>query len=167
MHPIRDIDVLLLLALALAAKRRPAELGEIVAAIEIVHGVIPADVQLVDAFSRLVGHGLICAQDGGFALTAQAQKIMAKPPRTADTARRIAGIKEQLASYDATGEQASIELSAKDVCAAILAHRDATQRASKNAGKNLLAPKPQTTVGDPPRPGQRRRKPLPARRRKE
>lgn len=167
MHPIRDIDVLLLLALALSSKRRPAELVEIVAATEIVQGVIPADVQLVEAFSRLAKHGLIRTQDGGFTLTAEAQKVMANPSRTADTARRIAGIKEKLASYDAKGEDAPIQLTVKEVCVAILAHRDSVKKAGKNAGKNLLAPKPPTTAGDKPRPGQRQRKPHPARRRKD
>lgn len=163
MHPIRDIDVFLLLALALASKRRPAELGEIVAATEIVQGVIPADVRLVEAFSHLASHGLIRAQDGGFTLTAEAQNVMANPSRTADTTKRIAGIKEKLVAYEAKGEHAPIQLTVKEVCAAILAHR----ASAKRPGNNLLAPKPQATAGDKPRPGQRQRKPLPARRRKD
>lgn len=167
MHPIHDIDVVLLLALALASKRRPAELVEIVAATEIVHGTIPADVRLVEAFCRLAKNGLIRAQDGGFTLTQQAQKVMANPSRTADTTRRIAGIKANLASYGATGEHAPMPITAKEVCAAILAHRDSVRRAGKSTGSNLLAPRPPATDGDKPRPGQRQRKPLPARRRKD
>ena len=163
MHPIRDIDVFLLLALALSSKRRPAELVEIVAATEIVQGIIPADAQLVEAFSRLARHGLIRAQDGGFTLTAEAHTVMANPSRTADVTRRIAGIKEKLASCNAKDECAPIELTAKEVCAAILAHR----ASAKSAGKGLLAPKPQAAEGGKPRPGQRQRKPLPARRRKD
>lgn len=163
MPTIHDIDVLLLLALALASKRRPAELAEIVAATEIVQGVIPADVRLVEAFSRLARNGLICAQDGGFTLTAEAQQVMANPSRTIDTPKRIARIKEKLASYEANGEHAPIQLTTKEVCVAILAHR----ALAKRAGNNLLAPKPQATAGDKPRPGQRQRKPLPARRRKD
>ncbi|WP_153109006.1 hypothetical protein [Propionivibrio limicola] len=163
MQPIHDVDVLLLLALALSSKRRPAELVEIVAATEIVQGVIPADVRLVEAFSRLARHGLIRAQDGGFTLTAEAQNVLANPSRSADTTKRIAGIKEKLAAYNAQGEHAPIQLTTKEVCVAILAHR----ASANSAAKNLLAPKPQTSASDKPRPGQRQRKPLPARRRKD
>ena len=94
MHPIHDVDVLLLLALALSSKRRPAELVEIVAAADVIQGVIPSELRLVDAFSRLATHGLICEQDGGFTLTPQAQKVMAGSGREADTEKRIARIKE-------------------------------------------------------------------------
>ena len=73
MQPIHDTDVLLLLSLALSSKRRPAELIEIVAAAEIVQGVIPANVRLIESFSRLSQCGLICAQGSGFTLTAEAQ----------------------------------------------------------------------------------------------
>ena len=79
MQPIHDTDVLLLLSLAFSSKRRPAELIEIVAAAEIVQGVIPANVRLIESFSRLSQCGLICAQGDGFTLTAEAQKVMANP----------------------------------------------------------------------------------------
>ena len=59
MQPIHDTDVLLLLSLAFSSKRRPAELIEIVAAAEIVQGVIPANVRLIESFSRLSQCGLI------------------------------------------------------------------------------------------------------------
>ena len=163
MHPIHDIDVLLLLSLALSSKRRPAELIEIVAAAEIVQGVIPANVRLIESFSRLSQCGLICAQGSGFTLTAEAQKVMANPSRTADTARRIAGIQEKLAAYEAeAGVHAPILLSAKEVSVAILAHRASTKR----GGTTLLAPKPTAESGKA-RPGQRRRKPLAANRAKD
>ena len=38
MHPIHDVDALLLLAIGLASKRRPAEPLEIVAAIDLIQG---------------------------------------------------------------------------------------------------------------------------------
>lgn len=163
MHPIHDVDVLLLLALALSSKRRPAELVEIVAAADVIQGVIPSELRLVDAFSRLAAHGLICEQDGGFTLTPEAQKIMAGSSRKADTEKRIASIKEKLAAYESTGECPPIQLTAKQVCTAILAHRDS----SKITGKNLLVPKPKAAESNTTRPGQRQRKPLPARRRKD
>ena len=162
MRPIHDIDILLLLALALSSKRRPAELVEIIAAAEIVQGGIPANIRLIQAFSRLATQGLICTQDGGYTLTAEAQKVMANPSRTADTTKRIANIKERLASYDTTGEYAPIQLTAKEVSVAILEHR----ASAKSAGKTQLMPKPQAG-NDKTRPGQRQRKPLPPRRHKD
>jgi len=161
MRPIHDIDVLLLLALALSSKRRPAQLFEIVAAAEIVQSVIPANVQLIESFSRLSKCGLIRALDDGFTLTAEAQKIMANPSGTSNTSRRIASIKENLALYEATSEHAPILLSAKEVSAAILGHR----ASSKSARNTLLAPKP-SAESKKARPGQRQRKPLPANRHK-
>lgn len=156
MRPLHDIDVFLLLALALASKRRPAQLGEMVAAAEVVMGAIPADGQWVDGFSRLSQWGLICALDDGYTLTAQAHEIMANPSRTADTSRRIARIKEKLAHYEAPLEHTPIRLSAREVCTAVLEHR----AASKRAGNTLLAPKP-SAESNKARPGQRQRKPLP------
>ena len=163
MQPIHDIDVLLLLALALSSKRRPAELVEIVAAIEIIHGAVPAGEPMADAFSRLARAGLIRAEDGGFTLTAEALAVMANCSRSADTTKRMASIKEKLASYEAVGEHAPIVLTTKELCIAVLAHRDGVRR----AGKSLLVEKPKTSEGARQRPGQRQRKPLPARRRKD
>lgn len=163
MTPIRDIDVLLLLALALSSKRRPADLVEIVAAIEIVHGAVPDGVSLAEAFSRLAREGLIRAEGEGYTLTREAQDVMVIPSRTSDTAKRIAGIKEKLAAWEATAQHAPIELTTKELCIAVLAHRDAVKR----AGKSLLAPKPAAAESAKTRPGQRQRKPLPARRRKD
>lgn len=161
MHPVHDSDVVLLLALALSAKRRPAQLVEIVAAAEVVDSVIPANLQLIESFARLARHGLIGSQEGGFSLTPAAQNVMATASRTGNTARRIASIKEKLAAYEAVTENAPILLLAKDVSAAILAHR----ASSKRPGNTLLAPKPAAERGKA-RPGQGQRKPLPAHRHK-
>lgn len=163
MQPIHDIDVVLLLALALASKRRPAELVEVVAAVEIVQGSMPPGVPMAEAFARLARHGLIRAEASGMTLTAEAQALMANPSRSADLSRRIANIKEKLAAYAAIGEHAPIELTTKELCIAVLAHRES----AKLAGKNAIASKPLAAEGDKPRPGQRQRKPLPARRRKD
>ena len=53
MYPIHDHDPLVLLATALAAKRRPAELLEIMAAIDLIQGNIPNEAKLSEAFARL------------------------------------------------------------------------------------------------------------------
>lgn len=163
MHPIHDVDALLLLATALSSKRRPAELVEIMAAADLIQGTIPTESKLVEAFARLSAHGLIDAQEGSFTLTAEAQKIITDLPKKAETAERLFGIKENLASYFSRGDQAPIELTEEQISVAIRAHR----AAGKAAVKNLLMPKPKAAEGANKRPGQRQRKPLPARRRKD
>ncbi len=163
MPPLQDVDALLLLSLAVSSKRRPAELVEIIAAIDLIQGVVPSDLRLVEAFSRLAERGLICARDGGFMLTPDAQKIMTGQSRKAEPAQRMQSIKDKFAGYVSTSEHPPIVLTVKEVCTAILAYRDS----AKNASKNLLAPKPNAAKDDSPRPGQRQRKPLAARRRKD
>ena len=162
MHPIHDVDALLLLATALASKRRPADLVEIIAAADLIHGFIPFEAKLREAFSRLAAHGLIGAADDRFALTPDAQKIMAGQPKKADTTERIFWIKEKLSAYQPKGEHASIRLTAEQLIAAMAAHR----ASGKGAGRNLLMPKPKAAERDSQRPGQWRKKPATARRRK-
>jgi hypothetical protein len=163
MHPIHDVDALLLLALALSSKRRPAELVEVMAATDLIQTSIPPEAKLVDAFSRLASHGLVVEAAGGFLLTDEAQKIMGTLSRKKlETDERIFNVKEKLASYHAKGEHPAIVLSVEQIGAAILAHRTA----AKAPGKNLLVPKPKPE-GDVQRPGQRQRKPLPAARRRK
>lgn len=159
MHPIHDLDVVLLMATTLAAKRRPAELVELIAATDLLTGAIPSETKLAEAFHRLSSCGLICALDSAYTLTPAAQKIMTGLGRKADTQERIFNIKEKLGAFDPQGEFAAITLSAEQLKAAILAHRTA----AKAPGKNLLLPKPADTDA---KPGQRQRKPLPSRRRK-
>jgi hypothetical protein len=164
---LQDVDALLLLALAISSKRRPAELEEIMAATDLIQGVVPADVRLVDSFARLADHGLICAEGNGFLLTPAAQKIMAGQSRKAEAAQRLQSIKDRFAAYEPAGEPIAerqpIRLTVKQVCTAILAYRESV----KSTAKNLLPPKPKEAEGDNSRPGQHRRKPLPARRRKD
>ena len=166
MHPIHDVDAILLLATALSSKRRPAELVEIIAATELIQGAqgtIPSETKISDAFGRLSRCGLLCATDGGFALTADAQAIMAAQRRKAETAELLFGIKAAMAAYEVKAEHPPIVLAAGQLAAAI-----ATQRsAGEGAGKNLLVPKPKSADADKQRPGQRHRKPMPARRRKD
>ncbi len=165
MQAIHDVDALLLLAMSLAAKRRSAELIEIIAAIDLIHGaqgIIPSESRLNEAFQRLSANGMICAVEDRFTLTPAAQLIMTGIPRKADTAARIQSLKDRFLASAPEGEHATLLLTNKQICAAILLHR----AAGKSSVKNLLIPKPQTAGGDI-KPGQRQRKPLPAKRRKD
>jgi hypothetical protein len=161
MHPVHDVDALLLLATALSSKRRPAELAEIMAAADLIQGAIPAELKLVEAFARLGRNGLISAVEGGIALTPAALAMVADlPKKMVEADERIFTIKAKLAAYQPEGEQAAVELVAWQFSAAIHAYRTAGQ----GAGKNLLVPKPKPEEAKP-RPGQRQRKPAPPRRR--
>ncbi|MCX7164331.1 MAG: hypothetical protein WCI19_04935 [Betaproteobacteria bacterium] len=154
MHLIRDVDALLLLAMALASKRRPAQLAEVMAAADLIHGSIPLDVDLAEAFLRLSSHGLISNDDGGFRLTPDALEIMAGLPRKkSEAAERLSAVKEKLAGHAPKGAAATITLSTEQLTAAILAHRSFL----KGPGRNMLVPKPKTAVAGKPRPGQWRK----------
>jgi len=162
MHPIHDVDAILLLATALSSKRRPAELVEIMAAVELINEAIPSETKLVDAFARLSTHALIGEEGGGFTLTPEAQQIMKGLSRKADKAERIFSIREKLTAYNAAAELAPVVLTVEQLKTAIETHKASGQ----GAGKNLLVPKPKPVDTDKHRPGQRQRKPLPAGRRK-
>ena len=162
MHPIHDVDTLLLLATALASKRRPAEALEIVAAIDLIQGNVPAEQKLSEAFARLGTHGLLVESGGGYALTADAQKMIEALPRKAEPAERLFSLRDELSTYNSRGDQPSIAIAPELLRAAIVAHR----AAAASPAKNLLVPKPKPEDGSLQRPGQRQRKPPPARRRK-
>ena len=110
MHPVHDVDALLLLATALSSKRRPAELAEIMAAADLIQGAIPAEQKLVEAFARLGRNGLISAGEGGIALTPPALAMVADlPKKMVEADERIFTIKAKLAAYQPEGEQAPVE----------------------------------------------------------
>ena len=155
MHPIPDVDVLLLLATALASKRRPAELAEIMAAADLLHGSIPLDVDLAAAFLRLSTHGLIGEAAGRFVLMPDALKLMAAVPRKkkTETAERLLAIRQELVGYRPKDEGTAIRLATEQVSAAILAHRTFL----KSPGRNMLVPKPKAAMDKAGRPGQWRR----------
>lgn len=155
MHPIHDVDVLLLLATALASKRRPAQLAEIIAATDLLHGSIPLDVELAAGFLRLSTGGLLAEEADGLRLTPAALQIMDSLPRKrkAETADRLLAIREQLAGYNAGGGAAAIAPTTEQLTAAILAHRTFL----KGPGRNMLLPKPQAAADKAKRPGQWRR----------
>ena len=161
MYPIHDTEVLLLLAMTLSSKRRPAELVEIMAAVDLLHGSIPSELKLIEAFHRLSTHGLISEAAGRFTLTPDAQKIMAdQSGKKVAAEERVFGIKENLAVYDSNGEHAPVLVTTEQLGAAILAHRTS----AKGSGRNLLAPKPKAAEGNGRRAGQWR-KPAAGRRR--
>ncbi len=181
MRSIYDVDVLLLLATMLAAKRRPADLTGIVAAAELAQGLqgtLPGAAKLRAAFSRLATNGLVCTAGDGFALTAAAEEIVAGASRKATHAERLAGIREKLADYTPADGHADIAVADEAWNAAIAEHR----ASAAGAGKNLLVPKPKSDDDERKRPGKgparfpgkgpaknpgsRPRKPLPARRNK-
>lgn len=164
MYPVHDVDAILLLAMSLAAKRRPAELVEIIAAADLTQGAIPPETKLSDSFYRLSEYGLLCEQDGGYALTPDAQQILSGHARKAKSQERIFDIKENLADYHLNGEHAIILLTVEKIAAAVLAH----QAAKTSSGKNLLIPKPKPVEEPYRHPGQRKPfKSFATRRRKE
>jgi hypothetical protein len=140
MYPIHEFDALLMLATALAGKRRAAPLSEIMAAADLLQ-CIPRDSPLTEAFNRLARFGLIREAEGVFALTADGEKIVAGSPAKADTEQRLAAINENLLAYKLTGEHpgehAPIVITSTQYKAAIAAHR----ASGKGAGKNLAMPK--------------------------
>lgn len=155
MHPIHDVDVLLLMATALAAKRRPAELAEIMAAADLLHGSIPLDVDMAAAFLRLSQHGLLVEAAGGFTLTPAALTLMGgvRHRKKAETPERLLAIRQELAGYAPKAEGTAIQLATEQVSAAILAHRTFL----KGPGRNMLVPKPKAAVDKAKRPGPWRR----------
>ncbi len=162
MYPIHDVDALLLLAVAMSSKRRPAELVEVMAAIDLIHRNIPAEAKLAEAICRLATHGLICAPAGGLALTPAAQQMIEGQQRKLTHEERLFGIKDLLSQHHVKGECPPVEIPAEDLRAAMVAHR----AAAAIPAKNLLMPKPKA-VEPTTRPGQRQRKPLPARKRRD
>lgn len=157
MHPVHDVDALLLLAIALASKRRPAEPVDIVAAIDVLRGEVPDATELSEAFFRLAAHGLIVEMEGCFALTPDAQKLIAALPRKAASAEQMAAVRSRLSACMPQAENACVAVTPEQLRAAILAHR----AGEESAARSLLRRKPQPE-GDKKRPGQRQRKPLPA-----
>lgn len=164
MHPVHNVDAILLLALSHGAKRRPAELVEIIAAIDLTLEARPSASKLSESFSRLSEHGLICAQDGGYALTPDALPLLSGPKK-ADAQERIRAIKENLAAYRVKGEHELVAVGEKPIAEAILAHQASRRSAGK---KNMLMPKPKPVEVPGKRPGQSKPyQPFSARRRKD
>ena len=162
MQRVTDIDAVLLLAVARASKRRPAELSDLVAAAELVAGDMPDPGKLAEAAARLSTHGLLVAAEGGLALSAEAQQVLVGEPAKAEPAARIFWVRDQLSGLQVTAGHAAIELTARQIDDAIKVHRTAAAASSKN----LLAPRPKPPEDNGRGPGFRQRKPMPARRRR-
>jgi hypothetical protein len=136
MVPIHEYDALLMLATALAGKRRAAQLSEIMAAADLLQ-CIPRDSSFTEAFNRLSRCGLIREAEGRILLTADGEKIVAGLPAKADTKQRLAVINDNLYAYKLTGEHVPIVVTSTQFKTAIAAHR----ASGKGAGKNLAMPK--------------------------
>ena len=160
MYPVHDVDAILLLSLALAAKRRPAELVEIIAATDLAQGAIPSETKLSDAFARLSAYGLIIEIAGSYTLSADAQQMMESQRKKDDNEKRIYRLKEHLADYHLNGEHTTVMVSEAQLLAAIEAHK----KEKLTATRSMLMPKPKP-VEDKKRPGQY--KPFSARKRKD
>lgn len=165
MHPIDDVDALLLLAAALAGKRRPATVDELVAAYELIAGKLPYATGFSAALARLSTHGLLlqsASPDAGFALGEAARDMLVGDSPKADLEARLLVVKQKLAAYAGKAKHPAATLDEAQVKAAIEEYR-ATLKA---AAPSLLTPKPRPSEA-PPRPGARQRKPLPARGRRQ
>lgn len=137
MYPVHDVDAILLLSLSVAAKRRPADLLEIITATDLAQGAIPSEFKLSDAFARLSAYGLIVETDGGYTLSADAQQMMASQRKNDDTAKKMYRLKEHLADYHLNGEHMTILVHPDLLLAAIQAYRNA-----KTPGRSWLMDKP-------------------------
>lgn len=162
MHPIHDHDPLFLLAVGLAAKRRPAELVEIVAAIDFLQIKVPLEQRFVDSLARLGVVGLLVGDAAGVALTPAGMALFQALPKQEDGEARVYAAKQALVDYVPGAEQAPVVVELAAVSEAIAAHR----AAAASRAKNLLVPKPKAAETSKARPGQRQRKPMPARRKR-
>jgi hypothetical protein len=138
MRLLPDVDAVILIATALASKRRPATLASIVAAADLIQGFVPYPEKLGEAMRRLSTAGLICAVEDGFTLMPPAERIMAALPKKAETEERLAAVCGSLAAYAPKGECTPIVLSGERLGVAIRTHKTAKRR----SGENLLLPKP-------------------------
>ena len=137
MYPVHDVDAILLLSLSVASKRRPAELPEIITAIDLAQGTIPSANKLSDAFARLSAYGLIVEIDGSYTLSADAQQMMASQRKNDDFAKKMYRLKEHLADYHLKGENTTILVHPDLLLAAI-----ETCQKTKTAGRSWLIDKP-------------------------
>lgn len=154
MHPIHDHDSLLLLATAIASKRRPAQPVEIIAAIDFMQCSTPGENKLVETIGRLAEAGLLLERDGGLVLTPAAEQMVETLSVKEAYPERLFSLRQRLADYTPVAAPSIVQEGAV-WHTAILEHR----AAGKTAAKNLLMPKPEPEAAKP-RPGQRQRKPM-------
>lgn len=123
MHPIHDADALLLLAITLASKRKPAAIDEIAIALGTLQPRLPAETKLLDAFERLSSHGLVAASEAGYALSIEGEKQMQGVSARGETAERAEQLKERLAACNAKAKHPASKPDAGALSAAIAAWR--------------------------------------------
>ena len=123
MQQIHDADVLLLQAITLASKRKPATIDEIVVAVAMIQPHLPTEAKLLESFARLSGHGLILAQGEGYTLSTEAQYIMAGISPKSDANERVYRIKEKLAAHPSAGDETPVQPLPLDLSKAIIAWR--------------------------------------------
>lgn len=138
MPPVHDIDAVILLATALAAKRRPAALTDIVAGASLLQGFVIYPDKLGDALARLSQQELISADAEGFSLTSAARQIIAGLPGKGDKDEHLAIIHRELANHPPRRGSPLINLPMDQLAAAVLAYKVS----AKVPGRNLLMPKP-------------------------
>lgn len=126
MHPVHDVDAILLLSLSVAAKRRPADLIEIATAIALAQGAIPAAPLMSESFARLSVCGLVIFMDGGLALSADAQAMMVSLRRNDGIEKKRSRILELLAKYPCKDEHDCIQVEEAQLVAAVKASREAS-----------------------------------------
>ncbi|MGA7594050.1 MAG: hypothetical protein WCA64_02535 [Gallionella sp.] len=160
MYPVHDVDAILLLSLSVASKRRPANLTEIITAIDLSQDSIPSGNKLSDAFARLSAYGLVVEAEGGYTLSADAQQMMASQRKKDDTAKKMHRLREHLADYRLNGEHTTIQVHPDQLLAALQAYRKA-----RGSGRSWLVDKPKP-AWIPTKALARAGKPFPIRRRK-
>lgn len=160
MPPFEDLDALMLLAMMLAAKRRPAALNEVIAALDLLEGGLPPQVQIGKSFARLSEAGLLQEQEGGFALNAAAESLLTGLKKKSDTMARIKVLRERLANHTQEVPATPIALTPKALGDAVLAFRTA----EKSSKHTLLAERPRPAETDKRKPAPRSGKPPTAKR---
>jgi len=156
MHPVHDADVLLMLCITQAAKRRPAPLEEIITAGFMLQTLLPAEPKIVDAFARLGTAGLVEAHGDGYTLSKAAQALMAKIPAKAQRTERAALTKESLQAYEAPEPALpAIDIPVDLMFETIAATRKANPRLAPDPLEGKKPPR-NYKAKTPYRPGQRR-----------
>ncbi len=132
MRSDHDFDAPFLLALSLAAKRRPATLLEIVSAFDLVSGDIPVAARFAEAFYRCSQFGLVIAQDGGYTLSPYALNIVSGHKKNATYASRILAIKQSLAECRLKKDHVLIELPLEQLAPVVREYRASKSDAIRN-----------------------------------
>ncbi|MBS4097393.1 MAG: hypothetical protein KGZ83_11245 [Sulfuricella sp.] len=126
------------MSLSVAAKRRPADLVEIVTATSLAQGTIPAVPLLSDAFARLTACGLIVGIDGGYTLSVDAQEMLSSRRKKDDNEKMLSRIMEHLANYECKDVYPASHVGEEQLLVAVKEFR----AASISPVRSLLTSKP-------------------------